>query len=476
MKSAHILVIRGDSAKGVEVPPEAILTSITGLDYEMAEMTISCPPSEADTARLSERIAAGKPELLLLFLSGDTVVQASVGLFELFSGFNGCLPVVVACPTAKPHDKLELLRMGASEVVTIPSHLNEVIPRVLSLDRPADQEEIPVTQLRATLGLAHIIGDSPPFVNSINQIAPIAKYDVSVLILGETGTGKEVFARAIHYRSPRATKPFVPVNCGAIPIDLLENEFFGHESGAFTSANSSRRGVIKEADGGTLFLDEVDALPPLAQVKLLRFLQDGQFRPLGSATVCSANVRIIAASNSRFADSLASGRFRKDLYYRLNVLSLTLPPLREREEDIVLLARHFLSKYAKKFGTTVRDLSPAGLHKLVSYSWPGNVRELENVIQRAVVLSDHSILKAEHIFIGDDTQEDLEQQSFQQLKAKAINEFEASYIRRLLLIHDGNITRAAIGAGKDRRAFWELMRKHQIPARPSSSPIDQASP
>jgi DNA-binding NtrC family response regulator len=256
------------------------------------------------------------------------------------------------------------------------------------------------------------------------------------------------------------------VNCGAIPVDLLENEFFGHESGAFTSANSSRRGVIKEADGGTLFLDEVDSLPALAQVKLLRFLQDGQFRPLGSATDCSANVRIIAASNVHFADSLASGRFRKDLYYRLNVLSLKLPTLREREEDIVLLARHFLVKYAEKFRTPVRELSPTALQKLVSYSWPGNVRELENVIQRAVVLSDRTILSRENILIGDAHDQKHEPENFQQLKAKAINQFEASYIRRLLLVYDGNITKAAAGAGKDRRAFWELMRKHQITARP----------
>jgi two-component system, NtrC family, response regulator GlrR len=371
---------------------------------------------------------------------------------------------------------VELLKQGASEVITVPSRLQEVIPRLLGLQPPADHPLIPIEQLRASLGLEHIIGESPIFVQAINQIAPIARYEVSVLILGETGTGKEVFARAIHYRSPRATKPFVPVNCGAIPTDLLENEFFGHESGAFTSANSSRRGVIKEADGGTLFLDEVDSLPPLAQVKLLRFLQDGQFRPLGSAAVCSANVRVIAASNVHFADALASGRFRKDLYYRLNVLSLKLPPLREREEDIVLLARHFLAKYTEKFRTPVREFSPAALQKLLSYTWPGNVRELENVIQRAVILSGQSILPGEHILIGDAIEDRPEQQNFQQLKAQAINQFEASYIRRLLLVYDGNITKAAAGAGKDRRAFWELMRKHRIPARPSSSPIDQASP
>jgi len=299
----------------------------------------------------------------------------------------------------------------------------------------------------------------------LKQIASVAKHDVCVLILGETGTGKEVFARAIHYCSERSSKPFIPVNCGAIPVDLLENEFFGHESGAFTSANCPRRGIIKEADGGTLFLDEVDCLPPFAQVKLLRFLQDGQFRPLGSASTCMADVRVVAASNANFKEILESGRLRKDLYYRLNVLSMQLPPLREREGDIVLLARHFLAKYASKFKMEARDFSTAALQKLIYYPWPGNVRELENVIQRVVVLAGHKTIGPDDIPIGD-REAKLEEQSFQQLKAKAIDQFEQSYVRRLLLIHEGNITRAARAAGKDRRAFWELMRKHNITARP----------
>ena len=348
------------------------------------------------------------------------------------------------------------------------------ISSLASPDRPGDTSDPRVVQLRSTLGLDHIIGESPVFVALLSQIAPIAKHDVSVLILGETGTGKEVFARAIHYCSQRSGKPFIPVNCGAIPSDLLENEFFGHESGAFTSANCPRRGILKEADGGTLFLDEVDCLPPFAQVKLLRFLQDGQFRPLGSVSACLADVRVVAASNANLKEILESGRLRKDLYYRLNVLSMQLPPLREREGDIVLLARYFLLKYADKFKVQAYDFSTAALQKLLSYSWPGNVRELENVIQRTVVLADHAIISPDDIPIGDrDSKPDA--QNFQQLKAKAIDQFEQSYVRRLLSIHEGNITKAAQAAGKDRRAFWELMRKHNITAR-SASLTDQLHP
>jgi two-component system response regulator GlrR len=343
-----------------------------------------------------------------------------------------------------------------------------------SLDRPGDTTDPRVTRLRSTLGLDHIIGESPVFVALLSQISSIAKHDVSVLILGETGTGKEVFARAIHYCSQRSGKPFIPVNCGAIPVDLLENEFFGHESGAFTSANSPRRGILKEADGGTLFMDEVDCLPPFAQVKLLRFLQDGQFRPLGSGSTCSADVRVVAASNANFKEILDSGRLRTDLYYRLNVVSMHLPPLREREADIVLLARYFLAKYSNKFKAPAHDFSAAALQKLLCHPWPGNVRELENVIQRTVVLADSATIGPDDIPIGD-REGKLEDQSFQQLKAKAIDQFEQGYVRRLLLIHDGNITKAARAAGKDRRAFWELMRKHNITAR--SAPLnDQPQP
>jgi two-component system, NtrC family, response regulator GlrR len=347
----------------------------------------------------------------------------------------------------------------------------EIISPSLDPDARTAQQDSPIAQLRSRLGFEHIIGDSPAFVDLLKQIASIAKHDVCVLILGETGTGKEVLARAIHYCSQRSGKPFIPVNCGAIPVDLLENEFFGHESGAFTSANCPRRGILKEADGGTLFLDEVDCLPPFAQVKLLRFLQDGQFRPLGSVSTCSADVRVVAASNANLKEILDSGRLRKDLYYRLNVLSLRLPPLREREGDIVLLAKHFLAKYADKFNVQARDFSTAALQKLVCHLWPGNVRELENVVQRAVVLADHETIGPHDIPIGD-PENNLEEESFQQLKAKAIDQFEQTYVRRLLSIYEGNITKAAQAAGKDRRAFWELMRKHNIAAR-SASLTDQ---
>jgi DNA-binding NtrC family response regulator len=314
------------------------------------------------------------------------------------------------------------------------------------------------------VGLEQIVGESPLLIAALKQIPVVAKFDVGVLILGETGTGKEVFARAIHYHSRRAAGPFAPVNCGALPADLLENEFFGHEPGAYTGATGCHRGLLRETDGGTIFLDEVDCLPLAAQVKLLRFLQDGQFRPLGCERLCSANVRVMAASNADLAEAVKAGRFRADLYYRLNVVSLRLPPLRERDDDITLLARHFLARCRDRFGGGTKTLSAAAVQKLIAYNWPGNVRELENVIQRAFVLAQTEILDSKDFSVGIPEANPADT-SFQTLKARLIDEFEQAYLRRVLRAHAGNITKAAQSAGKDRRAFWELMRKHQIGAR-----------
>jgi DNA-binding NtrC family response regulator len=475
MKPAHNLLNGWGSGNEAEVARRGILTSMPSSDYDTAELAVSFPISDHETELISEAVARRSPDLLLLFLSGDAVEQTGAIFFKFASRNRWRVPIVVMCPTAKPHDVTELFRLGASEVLTMPLS-SKVIARLLALHSRGHEGGSSVAQLRATLGLEHLIGESPAFIALIKEIPPIAKYDVGVLILGETGTGKEVFARAIHYCSPRADKPFIPVNCGAIPVDLLENEFFGHESGAFTSANSSRRGVIKEADRGTLFLDEVDCLPHLSQVKLLRFLQDGQFRPLGSASICSADVRVIAASNANLTESLETGRFRKDLYYRLNVLTLKLPALREREDDIVLLARHFLTKYTDKFRTPAREFSPAALEKLLYHTWPGNVRELENIIQRAVVLASNATIQANDICVQagntcatDVSADQSTTQNFQQLKAQAIAQFEQNYVRRMLTMHGGNITKAAQGAGKERRTFWQLMRKHGLTAQPSPS-------
>jgi two-component system, NtrC family, response regulator GlrR len=317
--------------------------------------------------------------------------------------------------------------------------------------------------LKEKLGLRLLIGQSPAFLAAKAQITQVAHYDVSVLILGETGTGKELFARSIHYLSARAQHPFIPVNCGAIPTDLVENELFGHMRGAFTGAASTTVGLIQEANGGTLFLDEIDALPFLAQVKLLRFLQEKEYRPLGSSKTHHVDVRVVAATNISIEQAVKEGRFRQDLYYRLNIIPVNLPRLCDRKEDIPTLARYFLLKYAGEFKKSVTAFSDAAMHQLLLYAWPGNVRELEHIVQRAVVLTQQEIISEEDLRLPDA----LPLQScysFRDAKAQAVAQFERSYLVELLSAHQGNVAQAARAAKKHRRALWQLIAKHHIDA------------
>ena len=370
------------------------------------------------------------------------------------------LIAVIAAETCEPQQVFQLLKGGAADFITSPFTDSDVLPRTWRQIRQyAERHER--TQLQRTEpGLRQLLGESPDFLTQAQRIPLIAKCDANVLIAGETGTGKEVFARAIHYCSVRAPKPFVPVNCGAIPVELVENELFGHERGAFTTAMTLQPGLIEEANGGTLFLDEIDCLPVLAQVKLLRFLQEKEYRPLGASKIRRADVRVIAASNLNLEEAVGNGRVRKDLFYRLNIISFTLPPLRERREDIALLAYHFLNKYSTEFHKDVDEFTPDAVRRLTVYNWPGNVRELEHVIERAVVLCEGPTLKASDLVLSSvpgDSQE-----SLQEAKAREIARFEKNFIQGLLRACGGNITRAALAARKNRRAFWQLIQKYRI--------------
>ncbi|HWX40334.1 MAG TPA: sigma-54 dependent transcriptional regulator [Blastocatellia bacterium] len=332
-------------------------------------------------------------------------------------------------------------------------------PRVLVISKP-DNDRL-THKLKEKHGLKRLVGESQAFLAEMNKIPRIAGCDATVLISGETGTGKELTARAIHYLSSRADKPFVPVNCGAIPIELAENELFGHERGAFTGAWERHPGLIGEAHGGTLFLDELDCLPLLAQVKLLRFLQEKEYRALGSSKAYKADVRIITSANIDFEEAMKTGKVRPDLYYRLNVLSLRLPPLRERRQDIPLLARYFLARYAAEFAKAPLELSGDLLQRLMAYDWPGNVRELQHTIERAVAISDGPVIQDADLPLPG-AAPIRGPESFQEAKARAIAEFERGYIEGVLKIADGNITRAAKAARKNRRSLRLLIRKHKI--------------
>jgi DNA-binding NtrC family response regulator len=360
------------------------------------------------------------------------------------------------------------------------------------VDREAGQGSFPqskadVAIFRNSEALLHLVGNAPPFVAAIESLPLVARNRATAIITGETGTGKELIARAIHYLGPRAAHPFVPVNCGALPDTLLEDELFGHARGAFTDAKARRAGLLSQADHGTLFLDEIDSLTPRAQVALLRVLQGSTYRTLGCDREQVADVRFLAATNSSLYDMVGAGGFRSDLYYRLCVLAIHVPPLRERQEDILPLARHFLKKYQDDAGPV--ELSPEAECALMAHSWPGNVRELENVIQRSIAMIRGTIITETDLGLAARTLEspairpmrsssahlpaasiasaasDSMLPPFNEAKRAVVAAFERNYLQQVLRAHRGNVSRAAQSAQKERRDFGRLLKKHQLDPR-----------
>ena len=315
-----------------------------------------------------------------------------------------------------------------------------------------------------------LVGESPCFRQAAGRIDKIATCDATTLIEGETGTGKELAARAIHYLGTRRDYPFVPVNCGALPDALVENELFGHARGAYTDARDSTRGVIADAEGGTLFLDEIEALSQKAQVALLRLLQDGQYRPLGSRQNVRGDIRIVAASNTDLTRLAEGGSFRWDLLYRLRLMTLEMPPLRRRTGDVRLLLEHFLSHFAEQYRRPRKTFRDAAMALLEAHSWPGNVRELENLVHREFLLadtpfleigSDSFLIRAASVRETASTPIQFEA-GFNTAKAQAIGEFERSFLAWALRECGGNVSRAARRCGKERRTFGKLLKKHGI--------------
>jgi two-component system, NtrC family, response regulator GlrR len=404
--------------------------------------------------------ASFQPHLFLLCLPPRSA-QESRNILQALRQSSPELSILVILETAAPQELNQFIDMGVADFCLAPLRLDELLPRMMRWSLVGLETKKLTRQLHEFLGLHQMVGHAAAFVEAVNTIPKLARSEANVLITGETGTGKEMCARAIHQIGPRADHPFIPLNCGAIPPELVENELFGHDAGAFTSAAAATRGLVHDAEGGTLFLDEVDSLSLATQVKFLRFLQDQVYRPLGGRRTHQANVRIIAASNVDLEEAVRSGRFRADLFYRLNILPLKLPALRDRQEDIPVLARHFLAECARASSTPVKGLSQSALDKLLLYDWPGNIRELRNIVERALVLSERPMITSDDLWLpglaspAADT-------SFKVLKAHAVAQFESAYVRRLLAANDGNISQAARVAKKNRRAFWQLMRKHEI--------------
>ena len=406
----------------------------------------------------------GRPPQLLIAVVPAAKQHTAAFLRELHSLDVRTSLLTVVTPTLLNNGHAEGLEK-AQDFLTMPLEETEVLFRVRRLI-DSGHRNVAIRQATEACGLAQLLGEDPNFVNLKRRIPVVARFDSTVLLTGETGTGKERFARALHYSSPRAAKPFLPVNCGAIPVDLFESELYGHRRGAFTGAVSAEPGLIAEAEGGTLFLDEVETLSLTSQVKLLRFLQDQVYYPVGSAKPKQAKVWIVASTNIELPLKIQDGTFREDLYYRLAVISLALPPLRQRKGDIPLLADHFWKMYSDRAGRHPQPLSAEVMDALCCYNWPGNVRELQNVIQQLAVLTEAEVIRPEDLPIprAQSTQAG-KLDSFAQRKAFIIAEFEKDYLTDLLRIHRGNVTHAAQEAGKDRRAFGRLIKKHQIDKR-----------
>ena len=379
-----------------------------------------------------------------------------LALFDIVRARHPSLPVILLTAHGTIPDAVEATARGVFGYLTKPfdgKELLEKIAQALALSAP------PIAPARRgdEGWRSEIVSRSARMEEVLAEARMVAQSDASVLLRGDSGAGKELLARAIHKASPRAKKPFVAVNCGAIPEALLESELFGHMKGAFTDASSNHKGLFQTADGGTLLLDEIGDMPPALQVKLLRVLQERAVRPLGSSQSIPVDVRIISATHRDLESAMATGQFREDLYYRLNVVTLALPTLGERREDIALLANHFLNRLAAKYGKRLSGFAPEALKALTTATWPGNVRQLFNVVEQVCALSTTPLIPLALV------QRALRTPSIEVLNyADAKQKFEREYLVGLLKLTDGNVADASRLADRNRTEFYRLLQKHAL--------------
>ena len=443
----------------IDQQSSAIGTSLCGL--LMSEGQFHCEQDNWDSFS-TENLKQNTAELIAAV--APPTVSKTTDFFSWLSTHQSSTPVLAVLPEDPNNEFLRFAASASDDFIVCPLRKHELYRRIARILGEVESEaKSAYERLTQVAGLEQIVGAAPCFLKAVEQIPLIAKSDVTVLIAGETGTGKELCARLIHHLSSRRGYPFVAVDCSALPDHLFENELFGHVRGAYTDARMDQKGLAAMAEGGTLFLDEVDSLSHAAQAKLLRFLQEHSYKPLGADRFVQANVSVIAATNADLEACVQQKLFRSDLYFRLNVVRLELPSLRERRQDIELLARHFTQAACSKGGCLRKSLSVAALRKLLSHDWPGNVRELSNVIQRAGVFCEGPQILPEHIRFSSSTQiPESFTGAFHKAKAKAIETFERFHVEQLLHRNKGNVTKAAREAGKDRRSFGRLIKKYEI--------------
>jgi DNA-binding NtrC family response regulator len=374
------------------------------------------------------------------------------------------VPVIMVTAYATVEMSIQALRRGAYDMLTKPFEADELVYRVknaLKHHELVEENRELREELSGQFKFENIIGTSPAIRTLLEKVAKVAVRDTSALITGESGTGKELIAQAVHHNSARRNHRFIAVNCGALPENILESELFGYRKGAFTGALENRKGLLEAANGGTLFLDEVGNLSLNTQKTLLRFLQEQEFRRLGDTTPTKVDVRIISATNSDLTAEIAEGTFREDLFYRLNVINLHLPPLRERKEDIPLLAAYFIRKQNAKFGTDFNGLTPEAMEALRTYQWPGNIRQLCNVIEAAMTISSGNYIGLPiltQLIETNQTRHAINQADY----SVALSGFETDYLTRLLRKHGGNVEDAAAEAGMNMATIYRKLKKYGI--------------
>jgi DNA-binding NtrC family response regulator len=400
----------------------------------------------------------------------DLVMQDLSGL-EVMKRMKERMPavrVIIMTAYATVETAVEVMKQGALDYLIKPFSMDELkmqIRRALNETALARENLVLKREIERRAPNEEFIGESPALKEALDLTARAAGSDTTVLILGETGTGKELIARALHRTSKRSEGPFIAINCGAIPESLLERELFGHEKGSFTGADSTRPGLLEAASDGTLFLDEISEMPPSLQVKLLRVLEGHEYQRVGGTRPLKSRARFVAATNKDPAREAAEGRLRQDLYYRLNVISIKLPPLRERGGDVRLLAEYFLDHFVRVSGRRMAGFSPDAMRTLMGYPWPGNVRELKNVIERAIILCQGHDITAAGLRLEPQSGSPAEDAPAWNLPYReAKNVMEAEYLRRALAICDGNITRTAERIKLARRNLLDKVKKYGLKA------------
>ena len=414
-----------------------------------------------DSPSAMEIIQEQKPQVIALDISLSPFTQNEEG-FEVLRKTMELDPkskVIMITGNETKHLALKAIKMGAYDYFTKPIDLQEIkviINRAIYIRKLEQENELLLEKLQAERRFLDIIGSCPEMMKVFDIIGRVATTNATVLIYGQSGTGKELVAKAIHRQSLRNGKPFVPINCGAIPENLLESELFGYEKGAFTGAVGRRKGKFELANGGTIFLDEIAELSLALQVKILRFLQEREIERVGGREAIELDVRILAATNKDLQQAMEKGVFREDLFYRLSVVSIALPTLRERGDDITLLANSFLNQYNKEYGKKIKAFSAGALQELLVYEWPGNVRELENKVKRAVIMTRGNQV------IPEDLDLQLSEKSGKLTLRQAKDRLEKKLIREALIKNRANVSRSARELDVSRATLYDLLEKHQI--------------